>query len=47
MVSRRKSDQTQRPNSPRAAASRELVDDIKRVHRDTSGRYGTRASMRS
>jgi transposase InsO family protein len=30
-----------RPESPRAAANRELVDDIKRVHRDTSGRYGS------
>jgi putative transposase len=25
----------------RAAANRELVDDIKRVHRDTNGRYGS------
>src|ERR1700676_3380442 len=30
-----------RPESRRAAANRELVDDIKRVHRDTSGRYGS------
>jgi transposase InsO family protein len=30
-----------RPESQRAAANRELVDDIKRVHRDTSGRYGS------
>jgi len=30
-----------RPESPRAAANRELVDDIKRVHRDTNGRYGS------
>ena len=28
------------PESRRSAASRDLVDDIKRVHRDTSGRYG-------
>lgn len=30
-----------RPESPRATANRELVDDIKRVHRDTNGRYGS------
>src|SRR6202021_3531943 len=30
-----------RPESPRAAANRALVDDIKRVHRDTNGRYGS------
>jgi transposase InsO family protein len=30
-----------RPEGPRAAANRELVDDIKRVHRDTNGRYGS------
>lgn len=30
-----------RPESPRAAANRALVDDIERVHRDTSGRYGS------
>jgi putative transposase len=30
-----------RPESPRTAANRELVDDIKRVHRDTNGRYGS------
>jgi putative transposase len=30
-----------RPESQRAAANRELVDDIKRVHRDTNGRYGS------
>jgi len=30
-----------RPESQRAAANRDLVDDIKRVHRDTSGRYGS------
>jgi putative transposase len=30
-----------RPESRRAAANRELVDDIKRVHRDTNGRYGS------
>jgi putative transposase len=30
-----------RSESRRAAANRELVDDIKRVHRDTSGRYGS------
>ncbi len=31
-----------RPESRRSAANRELVDDIKRIHRDTSGRYGSR-----
>ncbi|WFU14341.1 IS3 family transposase [Bradyrhizobium sp. CB3481] len=30
-----------RLESPRAAANRELVDDIKRAHRDTNGRYGS------
>ncbi len=30
-----------RPQSPRSAANRDLVDDIKRVHRDTCGRYGS------
>jgi transposase InsO family protein len=30
-----------RPESPRSTANRELVDDIKRVHRDTNGRYGS------
>ena len=30
-----------RPESQRAAANRELVDNIKRVHRDTCGRYGS------
>ena len=30
-----------RPESRRSAANRELVDDIRRVHRDTSGRYGS------
>ena len=30
-----------RPESRRSAANCELVDDIKRVHRDTSGRYGS------
>ena len=30
-----------RPESPRAATNRELVDDNKRVHRDTNGRYGS------
>jgi len=30
-----------RPESPRAVANRELIDDIKRVHRDTNGRYGS------
>lgn len=29
------------PESPRAVANRELVDDIKRVHRDNHGRYGS------
>jgi hypothetical protein len=28
-------------DSRRSAANRELVDDIIRVHRDTSGRYGS------
>jgi len=28
-----------RPESQRAAANRELVDNINRVHRDTCGRY--------
>jgi len=30
-----------RPESRRSAANRELVDDIKRVHRDVCGRYGS------
>jgi putative transposase len=30
-----------RPESRRSAANRDLVDDIKRVHRDTGGRYGS------
>ena len=30
-----------RPESLRAVANRELVDDIKRVHHDTNGRYGS------
>jgi len=30
-----------RPESRRSAANRDLVDDIKRVHRDTHGRYGS------
>src|ERR1700738_4429477 len=30
-----------REESRRSAANRALVDDIKRVHRDTSGRYGS------
>src|SRR3979490_264955 len=30
-----------RPESQRSAANRDLVDDIKQVHRDTSGRYGS------
>src|SRR3954468_19063520 len=30
-----------RPESRRAAANRDLVDDIKRVHRDAGGRYGS------
>jgi transposase InsO family protein len=30
-----------RPESRRSAANRDLVDDIKRVHRDTRGRYGS------
>ena len=30
-----------RPESRRSAANRELVDDIRRVHRDTRGRYGS------
>ena len=30
-----------RPESPRSVANRDLVDDIKRVHLDTHGRYGS------
>jgi putative transposase len=30
-----------RPKSQRSSANRDLVDEIKRVHRDTSGRYGS------
>jgi len=30
-----------RSESPRSAANRDLVDDIRRVHRDTGGRYGS------
>jgi transposase InsO family protein len=30
-----------RPESRRSCANRDLVDDIKRVHRDTNGRYGS------
>ncbi|QAU43288.1 hypothetical protein XH83_38860 (plasmid) [Bradyrhizobium sp. CCBAU 53351] len=30
-----------RPGSRRSAANRDLVDDIRRVHRDTRGRYGS------
>jgi putative transposase len=30
-----------RPESRRSAANRDLVNDIKRVHRDTHGRYGS------
>src|SRR6266702_3527372 len=30
-----------RPESRRSAANRHLIDDIKRVHRDTNGRYGS------
>jgi HTH-like domain len=30
-----------RPESLRSAANRELVDDIKQIHRDTRGRYGS------
>ncbi|MGY4627083.1 IS3 family transposase [Bradyrhizobium sp. USDA 4486] len=30
-----------RPESRRLASDRELVDDIRRVHRDTRGRYGS------
>jgi transposase InsO family protein len=30
-----------RPESRRSAANREIVDDIKQVHRDTCGRYGS------
>jgi putative transposase len=29
-----------RPENRRSYANRDLVDDIKRVHRDTNGRYG-------
>jgi putative transposase len=30
-----------RPESRRSAANRDLIDDIRRVHRDTRGRYGS------
>ena len=30
-----------RPESERSAANRELVEDIRRVHRDARGRYGS------
>lgn len=30
-----------RPESRRTAANRDLVDDIRRIHRDTRGRYGS------
>ena len=30
-----------RPESERSAANHDLVEDIRRVHRDTSGRYGS------
>lgn len=30
-----------RPESQRSATNRELVDDIKRVHRETNGCYGS------
>ena len=30
-----------RPESQRSAANRKLVDDIKQVHSDTRGRYGS------
>jgi putative transposase len=30
-----------RPESPRAASNRELLENIKRVHRDSHGRYGS------
>jgi hypothetical protein len=30
-----------RPESRRSAANRDLVDDIKRVHREACGRYGS------
>jgi len=30
-----------RPESQRSAANRVLVDDIKQIHRDTKGRYGS------
>jgi len=30
-----------RPESQRSVANRDLVEDIRRVHRDTSGRYGS------
>src|SRR4030088_1144506 len=39
-----------RPESARSAANRELVDDIKRVHRDACGRFGgppTQAELRA
>jgi len=36
-----------RPESPRSAANRRLVNDIRRVHRDTNGRYAARVSTSS
>ncbi|HEY5130294.1 MAG TPA: IS3 family transposase, partial [Bradyrhizobium sp.] len=30
-----------RPESPRSTANRDLVEDIKRVHRDVCGRYSS------
>jgi putative transposase len=30
-----------RPESRRSVANRELIDDIKRAHRDSHGRYGS------
>ena len=30
-----------RPESQRSSANRDLVDEIKRVHRDVGGRYGS------
>jgi hypothetical protein len=35
-----------RPESRRSVANRDLVNDIKRVHRDTSGRYGSFTLLR-
>src|SRR5471030_2253949 len=38
---KRGSGSIRKPESERSAANRDLVEDIRRVHRDTSGRYGS------